>query len=369
MNKVNKSLPDLIRIEHDIIQQSDSLKAVLCRLPRFLEVVRFSKKTASLISRFEKKIIQDDMDHRKKCRDGLEWMKDCLGKLMESRFSGHSLVKERLKHAELVILHSAIDQNSFIGWDEGLLDVALRSLSSAASMIASFGDDQLFKGWAKVGHRSVCLECCVPETLKKTRGRVKKSIKSRCEMAEEIGHGIETWEILPPGVGIDETLNKDTHPYRIHCRAGTLQELMLPTELADLLNDKSNDGIERWTTLRDSDHYTLYQYLNLLAQYNSFEPATLPPKIDGENRIEPKPWEDFGRFNSQAVTGDYLSRFDSSKPPIDLGDLKKLVVLFINMLTSELLNGELIKGRSGDIKLREEAKAFCVEEIVDHVAS
>lgn len=343
-------LPKGIKKARDLITYAKSHGGVLRCLPQFLKTVVNEKKTSSKLSQLELQLEAlrkaDQSNHDR----AIQWLEICFQKLTTSQFLCHPLVDPHMKKVKEILIDRHYDPQDGCAFNEllpkllgkiecdynpldrswGFLDAALSALGKAADAIASFGEVQLFDGWAKVQLRKIYAEHPRPCFPDDTNGDVYLEAHQQYKLAQKLGHGIACWNVES---NFDESRNSTFQT--VYLQIGYLMDLMKPEALQMLFRFRGSKGKRAWLELCESDPVINYKFLILLSKYSTHEPATLPPK----QKIES--WEDVENYVKQADVGWYLSRFESENPlehPVSLSELKLLVDRFLTFL---LLNESL----------------------------
>lgn len=170
--------------------------------------------------------------------------------------------------------------------------------------------------------------------------------------------------------------NKELHPVfdgfanieQIGSHEFCISKFIFPDYVEQEISKPSlSDQIDQWKEQADISLSTLYRFLKILALYDSFVPLTFP--ADHSLYIPPKNLQELEQRHYQAYVGYYLSLFksaDTSKHPLSIIDLSKLMERFLYMLQKEISQPTL-KGPALKKQMSAAAEQYCVSELVDIV--
>lgn len=389
-------LPNNIITEKNLINNAETLGAVLRRLPHLIKALRYSKDTSHFLNQLDNKLQELEKSFEQHEKETIKWMNDCLNKLKKSPFTDDPLVKPWMKRAEDLIVACLYDPKEGIDF-HGYIDHSLNALCKVADAIASFGPSPLFDGWAEIysGENSTTHDIpifqesgekiehtyserwktvesfdsrkiVIPIFPKETKGNIPLTEAERKELKIIFNRNFECWFVEPPRKEKDKQGKEHNYSQVISLRYGFFHKFIYPPCIKNLIHRQSQKGKREWLELRDSEPITLYSYLKILEQYEGFECATLPPN----NKIET--WDDVERFNIQANTGLFLSCFSSEKPedvPHTLPELKIMIDQFLEMVAAHVAQRDLIKGCYRKSMLSKQAEEYSIDKIVNHVKS
>ncbi len=311
-----KNLPDTLLIERSMMHRMESPGAILQYLPQFLQTLARTKETAPSLEGLEADLKRQEKVQRQEMAKAIEWIAEKIGILKTSPFATHPLVQNNIARAEQSI--NSKDQLS----PAILLHSIIVNLQFAVSAVAAFGNDPLFEGWVVIGIAKRDLKEMVPKFPKNAKGLIP--IKNRWELAEQVGHGVDCWQVSPLSIGPN---GKQSTPPAVYLLYGCFEKFIFPSSV-DSVFALSKD-IREWREKRNTDPATLLNFLKILSQYEASKKLSEPPFLRANTVLEAE------KLCIEGEIRPYLRQFSSTNSedhPLSRSQLLNLIDTFLNML-------------------------------------
>ena len=153
------------------------------------------------------------------------------------------------------------------------------NLQFAVSAVAAFGNDPLFEGWVEIGIAKIDPKGIAPKFPKNSKGLIP--VENRWELAEQIGHGVDCWQVSPLSIGPN---GKQSTPPAVYLLYGCFEKFIFPSSV-DSVFALSKD-IREWREKRNTDPATLLNFLKILSQYEASKKLSEPPFLRANTVLE-----------------------------------------------------------------------------------
>jgi len=150
-------------------------------------------------------------------------------------------------------------------------------------------------------------------------------VENRWKLAEQIGHGIDCWQVSPLSIGPN---GKQSTPPAVYLLYDCFEKFIFPSSV-DSVFGLSKD-IREWREKRNTDPATLLNFLKILSQYEASKKLPEPPPFLRANTVL--------EAEKLCIEGEilpYLRKFCSSNSedhPLSRSQLLNLIDTFLNML-------------------------------------
>lgn len=188
-----KNLPDTLLIERSMMHRMETSGAILQYLPQFLQTLARTKESAPSLEGFETDLKRQEKVQRQEMAKSIEWITEKIDKLKTSPFATYPVVEHSIARAEQSL--ASKDQLS----PAILLHSIIVNLQFAVSAVAAFGNDPLFEGWVEIGIAKIDPNGRAPKFPKNAKALIP--VENRWELAEQIGHGVDCWQVSPLSTG------------------------------------------------------------------------------------------------------------------------------------------------------------------------
>ena len=196
------------------------------------------------------------------------------------------------------------------------------NLQFAVSAVAAFGNDPLFEGWVEIGIAKIDPKGIAPKFPKNSKGLIP--VENRWELAEQIGHGVDCWQVSPLSIGPN---GKQSTPPAVYLLYGCFEKFIFPSSV-DSVFALSKD-IREWREKRNTDPATLLNFLKILSQYEASKKLSEPPFLRANTVLEAE------KLCIEGEIRPYLRQFSSTNSedhPLSRSQLLNLIDTFLNML-------------------------------------
>ena len=105
-----------------------------------------------------------------------------------------------------------------------LLHDIIVNLHFAVSAVAAFGNDPLFEGWVEIGIAKIDPKGMAPKFPKNSKGLIP--VKNQWALAEQIGHGVDCWQVSPLSTGPN---GKQSTPPAVYLLYGCFEKFIFPS--------------------------------------------------------------------------------------------------------------------------------------------
>lgn len=310
-----KNLPDILLIERSMMHRMETSGAILQYLPQFLQTLARSKETAPIVENLETDLKKQEKVQRQEMTKSIEWIKEKIAKLKTSSFATHPLVQNSIARAEQSInpkeeLSPAV-----------LLHGVIVNLQLAVNAVAAFGNDPLFDGWVEIGIAKKEVNEIVPKFSKNSKGLIP--VKDRWKLAEQIGHGVDCWQVTPLSIGP----NGKQSPPAVYLLFGHFEKFIFPTSVNSVL--ALSKDVHEWREKRSTDPAILLNFLKILSQYQASKSISEPPFLRTKTMFEAE------KLCIEGEVRPYLRQFSSTNAedhPLSRSQLLNLIDTFLNML-------------------------------------
>jgi len=245
----------------------------------------------------------------------IEWIVEKIDKLKLSPYAKHPLVEHTIERAVQSL--TSKDQLS----PAILLHGIIVNLQFAVSGVAAFGNDPLFEGWVEIGIAKKDLKGIVPKFPTSSKGLIP--IKNRWELAEQVGHGVDCWQVTPITTGPN---GKQSTAPTVHLLYGHFEKFIFPSSV-DAVFALSKD-LQGWKEKRNTDPTTLLNFLKILSQYEASKSLSEPPFLRAKTVLEAE------KLCIEGEIRPYLRQFSSTNSedhPLSRSQLLNLIDTFLNM--------------------------------------
>lgn len=311
-----KNLPDILLIERSMMHRMETSGAILQYLPQFLQTLARTKESAPSLEGFETDLKRQEKVQRQEMAKSIEWITEKIDKLKTSPFATHPVVEHSIARAEQSL--ASKDQSS----PAILLHDIIVNLQFAVSAVAAFGNDPLFEGWAEIGIAKIDPNGRAPKFPKNSKGLIP--VENRWELAEQIGHGVDCWQVSPLSIGPN---GKQSTPPAVYLLYGCFEKFIFPSSV-DSVFALSKD-IREWREKRNTDPATLLNFLKILSQYEASKKLLEPPFLRAKTVLEAE------KLCIKGEIRPYLRQFsltNSEDHPLSRSQLLNLIDTFLNML-------------------------------------
>ena len=317
-----KLIPETILTERQILHRMESTAAILQYLPNFLQSLARTKGTSFYVSLLEADLRRAGKASSENMLKAKEWVRENIEKLKSSPYAKHPLVAPSIAKAEF-----ALDSESNFP-PEISLNHALFRLQLAVTEVAAFGNDSLFNEWVIIGEARREVSEKMSSFPKNAHGLIP--IKNRWELANDFGYGVDSLWIVP----IQGTKGDgEPYPPYITITYGIFVKFIFPSFFKSLFIRKNPDCRKKWKEKRESDVVTLFKFLKVLSNYDSYE------LLEDSLSWIPRTIEEAEEFFIQGEVKPYLQRLSSSnleKHPLSRTQLLNLIDTFLNMLETKI---------------------------------
>lgn len=305
-----KLLPQKITLELNLILQSKVQTSILKRMPHLINAFSSNAKTSSFISQCREELKQKDNEYWKQRAEALAWLKEKIHFLKTSRWSQHPVIKNKIKKAEDAI------EAKFYNPLSGSIEHIWLQLKEAAFAVVAFGEESIFYNWARIGIDDIEIRKVDSLSLSST-----DNDESKWKFAEIINTGFISYKL---------SLCQEF----FSLKRGYIQEFIFPHCMEVML--VCNRSQEDWEADCESDASTLFNHLQMLAQYPLYKKGVLKPLTLPLANF-PKTLDEVDELFINGCIVYYLSCFDardSRRQPASLKQLKELILNFLIMLGS-----------------------------------
>lgn len=311
-----KNLPDTLLIERSMMHRMETSGAVLRYLPQFLQTLARTKESAPSFEGFEADLKRQEKVQRQEMAKSIEWITEKIDKLKTSPFVTHPVVKHTIERAE-----RSKDSKDNLP-PAILLSSIIVNLQFAVSAVAAFGNDPLFEGWVEIGIAKIDPKGIAPKFPKNSKGLIP--VENRWELAEQIGHGVDCWQVSLLSIGPN---GKQSTPPAVYLLYGCFEKFIFPSSV-DSVFALSKD-IREWREKRNTDPATLLNFLKILSQYEVSKKLSEPPFLRVNTVLEAE------KLCIEGEIRPYLRQFSSTNSedhPLSRSQLLNLIDTFLNML-------------------------------------
>lgn len=311
-----KNLPDTVLVERSMMHRMETTGAILQYLPQFLQTLAHTKETAPLVESLEADLKRQEKIQRQEMAKSIEWITEKIDKLKTSPFATHPVVEHTIERAERS-KNSEDNLPPVI-----LLNSIIVNLQFAVSAVAAFGNDPLFEGWVEIGIAKIDPKGIAPKFSKNSKGLIP--VENRWELAEQIGHGVDCWQVSPLSIGPN---GKQSTPPAVYLLYGCFEKFIFPSSV-DSVFALSKD-IREWREKRNTDPATLLSFLKILSQYEASKKLSKPPFLRANTVLEAE------KLCIEGEIRPYLRQFSSGNSedhPLSRSQLLNLIDTFLNMI-------------------------------------
>lgn len=311
-----KNLPDTLLIERSMMHRMETSGAVLQYLPQFLQTLARTKESAPSLEGFEADLKRQEKVQRQEMAKSIEWITEKIDKLKMSPYAKHPLVEHTIERAE-----RSKDSKDNLP-PAILLSSIIVNLQFAVSAVAAFGNDPLFEGWVELGIAKIDPKGIAPKFPKNSKGLIP--VENRWGLAEQIGHGVDCWQVSPLSIGPN---GKQSTPPAVYLLYGCFEKFIFPSSV-DSVFALSKD-IREWREKRNTDPATLLSFLKILSQYEASKKLSKPLFLRAKTVLEAE------KLCIEGEIRPYLRQFSSTNSedhPLSRSQLLNLIDTFLNML-------------------------------------
>lgn len=354
-------LPEAVRIERNLLHQTEHVMGTLERLPRLIDSLKRNKKTVRYISELDRQIESRKHSIQAEMTEAESWIRDKMMRLLNARWASHLSVKSILEKSRRLIIDRFFDAKEGWSLNRTFLEGALEALVEAAEALAAFGMDPKFAGWIRLDYRSFYADVrpSIANSEPGDRCQLFASAPEEEQLIEALGHGIVGWQVHP---------STDARGLvgGVICIAGYVHRYSFPPAVEKVARSRNHQTSVEWERGLFSDDASLYGFLSFLCANLSYEPLSLPLQR------QPQSWADVDEINAQATVGYYMSSFkarNETEHPITRKALLKKVDVFLGMVAAWIVNREEIKGPALKALRSDEADKFCTDELRRYLQS
>lgn len=311
-----KNLPDTLLIERSMMHRMETSGAILQYLPQFLQTLARTKESAPSLEGFETDLKRQEKVQRQEMAKSIEWITEKIDNLKMSPYAKHPLVEHTIERAE-----RSKDSKDNLP-PAILLSSIIVNLQFAVSAVAAFGNDPLFEGWVEIGIAKIDPKGMAPKFPKNSKGLIP--VKNRWKLAEQVGHGVDCWQVIPVTTGPN---SKQSTPPTVYLLFGHFEKFIFPSSIESVFAHSKD--IREWREKRNTDPATLLSFLKILSQYEASKKLSELPFLRANTVSEAE------KLCIEGEIRPYLRQFSLTNledHPLSRSQLLNLIDTFLNML-------------------------------------